>query len=225
MAIFAPEGLPAELVGAPDDSPDVLVILPVADRWSALFAEEQQALSSARERRRQGYASARCSAHEALLRHGAAAAPIGRADSGAPVWPAGVRGSLTHSTNLAAACVVGLNQSVGIDIEDTGRMSSGVAERILTVEERAVLDLSAASGLDVATLIFSAKEAVYKAIFPLVGLYIGYREVRLEIDSHNQRFAARYVGNNAANASLELGSGCYWRIGTAFLTKFCMEVH
>ena len=225
MAIFAPEGLPAELVGAADDSADVLVILPVADRWSALFAEERQALSSARERRRQGYASARCSAHEALARHGVDVAPIGRADSGAPVWPEGVRGSLTHSAALAAACVVGARRSVGSDSEDTGRMSPGAAERILTAEERSALDLSATSGVDTATLVFSAKEAVYKAIFPLVGLYIGYREVRLEFDPHSQRFCARYVGGNAANRALERGEGRYWRIGNAFLTKFRMEAY
>lgn len=224
MAIFAPEGLPAELVGVPDDSTDVLVILPVADRWSALFDEEQQALSSARERRRQGYASARCSAHQALRRRGASPAPIGRAESGAPLWPAGVRGSLTHSAELAAACVVGASHSVGIDIEHTGRMSPGAAERVLTSEERSTLDLTETSGLERATLIFSAKEAVYKAIYPLVGIYIGYREVCLEIDPDRQQFSARYVGDNAANAALEHGYGCYWRIGNAFLTKFRMEV-
>ena len=224
LAILSPEGLPARLEGQPDSSTDVLVILPVTDRWQVLFEEERGALPSRHEGRRQSYASARACAHIAFTELGLQKVPVRRSDSGAPVWPDGVRGSLTHSEALAASCLTVSCRSVGIDIEHTGRMSAGVARRVLTDEELAGVDPDSPAGLDEATLLFSAKEAVYKAIFPIAGLYIGYQEVTLNVDPSTQRFSARYLGSDASNARLSHGEGEYWRIGHAVLCKFAVAL-
>ena len=200
------------------------MILPVADRWQTLFEEERRALPSRHEGRRQSYASARTCAHIAQCELGLPKAPVGRSDRGAPLWPDGVRGSLTHSEALAASCLTLSSRSVGIDIEHTGRMSPGVARRVLTDEELSRLDLDAPAGLDEATLLFSAKEAVYKAIFPIAGLYIGYQEVTLNVDASAQRFSARYLGSDTSNTPLTGGEGEYWRIGHAVLCKFTVAL-
>ncbi len=226
LTILTPEGGAGEISGPPDDSADPLVILPVCDRWHDLFDDERAALTTRHQGRKNAYASARKCAHLALQESGHQPTAIGRSEGGVPIWPQNVYGSLTHSEGLSAACVaIGAN-SVGIDIEHTHRMTLTVAERIATPQE-----LALTSGRPVeeqlfrATLLFSAKEAVYKAIHPMAANYIGYQEVTLQIDDEAQRFTAQYLGSDSTNSPINSGRGYYWQVDGAVLTKFNLEIN
>ena len=114
---------------------------------------------------------------------------------------------------------------LGLDIEQFGRLSVRAADRILTeTESQALHDLDA-DFLRLATIVFSAKEAVYKAIYPIAGLYVGYREVQIRLSLQEAEFRASYVGQNESNRPLEVGVGHWGLIEEAVLTRFEIGEH
>lgn len=100
-------------------------------------------------------------------------------DRGAPQLPAGWVGSISHKGSRATALVAPSNAGfVGIDIEVAAAPRQPIEKRILTaVEQRRISDPREV------TLYFSIKEAIYKAIDPIVRRYVGFTEVELEIGS------------------------------------------
>ena len=54
---------------------------------------------------------------------------------------------------------------------------------------------------------FSAKEAVFKAVNPIVGLMVGFREVEIHWLAEERAFTATYVGSNRENAIIDGGRG------------------
>ena len=58
---------------------------------------------------------------------------------------------------------------------------------------------------------FSAKEAAYKAINTITGLYIGFHEAEIILDIEAGAFRFDYIGNDTANRVADQGSGT-WRV-------------
>ncbi|SNR75085.1 4'-phosphopantetheinyl transferase family protein [Puniceibacterium sediminis] len=110
----------------------------------------------------------------------------------APVWPTGIIGSLTHSP-ARVICVAGpadRYDGLGIDIEPAvpPRDSLTLAPRIFCPEELALVEPTswAEAGF---TLIFSAKEAIYKAVYPTIRRFADFHEVRLaEVSGDDLQF-------------------------------------
>lgn len=129
-----------------------------------------------------------------LLRSHAVNAPhIGRHESGAPLWPEGWVGSLTHSAGWGAVAVARTDaiRALGIDLEDPQRMKRALWAHVLTPSEiLALAGLPEDVANEKATASFSAKEAIYKAIAPLGGRTPGFHEVELAWD-RSGRFSAR----------------------------------
>jgi 4'-phosphopantetheinyl transferase EntD len=165
------------------------------DPAATLFPEEEVAVARAVERRRRAFATARACGRRALAGLGLPAVAIPREESGAPRWPAGVVGSITHCAGYRAAAVARARDasSVGIDAEPNEPLPSGVLERIAAPAEIARLRELAASHPDVRwdRLAFSAKEAVYKAWFPLARRWLGFEDAELTADPLAGTFSVR----------------------------------
>ncbi len=152
----------------------------VAVALAALPAAEQahaQMLSGARRRE---LVAGRSAMHTALrsLAPELADAPILADDRGAPVLPAGWYGSVSHKGMRAAALVAPAGDArVGVDLELARPARQDIASRILTPRELAALT---DRGLG-ATLRFSIKEAIYKAVDPFVRRYVAFTEVELDV--------------------------------------------
>ncbi|NIP14450.1 MAG: 4'-phosphopantetheinyl transferase superfamily protein [Pseudomonadales bacterium] len=97
-------------------------------------------------------------------------------------------------------------EGIGIDLEEADRVSAELHEKLFTPAEQARYAEAQHGWAD---LLFSAKEAVYKAVNPIVGKYIGFQEVEVDVAFSEQRFVARYVGGHAPNAVLERGAGYF----------------
>ncbi|MBB5016766.1 enterobactin synthetase component D [Chitinivorax tropicus] len=114
---------------------------------------------------------------------GPASIPIGR--DRAPCWPMGYVGSISHSKGLAVA-IAGERQhfmGVGIDIErpvamDTLRL---IAHQIATQAELAIGLQKGLAYETWATLVFSAKESLFKALYPTVGHYFDFLEASVSL--------------------------------------------
>ena len=164
------------------------------------FPEEEALVATAVETRRREFMTARRCARDALAKLGYAPVPIGAGPKREPLWPAGVVGSITHTTGFRAAAVAphSVLASIGIDTEQNDRLPDGVEEAITVKGEREML--AALSRALPAThwdrLLFSAKESVYKAWYPLTGRWLGFEDARLVIDPAGT-FAAKLLVDGA----------------------------
>jgi 4'-phosphopantetheinyl transferase EntD len=160
----------------------------------ALFPEEEKIIAQAVEQRQREYATVRSCARACLERLGYAPVAILPGDGGAPTWPAGVLGSMTHCAGYAAAAVGPLPQisAIGIDAEPDAPLPDDVLELVATAAERDRLAATRPEpdGPNWDRLLFSAKEAVYKAWFPLVGEWLDHQEAEVSFDPRDGTFAA-----------------------------------
>ena len=87
-----------------------------------------------------------------------------------PLWPAGFVGSITHSNGIAACTVSPSNEcaGVGIDIEHwiAEKTTLELASSIWTSAEAEVCSQKEWSQCEALTLVFSAKESLFKALYP-----------------------------------------------------------
>jgi 4'-phosphopantetheinyl transferase EntD len=154
-----------------------------------LFPEEEAALGNAVEKRRREFVTGRACARQALGQLGVEPVPIASGERGEPLWPAGIVGSITHCRGYRACAVAraGDVASVGIDAEANEPLPGGVLESVASARERERL----ADGLD--TVLFSAKESIYKAWFPLTGRWLDFDEVDLSLAPEAGTFHARLL--------------------------------
>jgi 4'-phosphopantetheinyl transferase EntD len=127
---------------------------------------EDVLVAKAAPKRRREFALGRACARAALSALGHGDAVIGRRDNGAPLWPEGVVGSITHTSGYAAALVAeaGRFSGVGLDAERVGGVTQNLWPRLFDAGECDHLErLDEEDGKLAATLFFSAKEACYKA--------------------------------------------------------------
>jgi len=163
-----------------------------------LFPAEQAAVAGAGRKRRGEFAAGRACARRALASAGFAPGPVPPGPSGAPVWPAGVVGSLTHCDGYRA-CAVGRAEAfgaIGIDAEPHEPLPGGVLAMVASERERAALAGLAAEvpGVRWAKILFSAKEAVFKAWSPATGRWLGFADAEVDLDAGGT-FAARVAGS------------------------------
>lgn len=164
---------------------------------AALFPAEQAIVERAVEKRRREFATGRACARAALARLGIPPGPIPAGERGEPTWPAGVVGSITHCDGYRAAAVARGDDllSIGIDAEPHAPLPEGLIGDIARPEELPMLaELSRRrpeTHWD--RLLFSAKESVYKAWFPLAEAWLGFEDAVLTIDRDGGGFAARLL--------------------------------
>lgn len=151
-----------------------------------VFPGEEALVAKAVETRRREFVTARHCAREALAKLGYAPVPIHAGPKREPLWPAGVVGSITHTTGFRAAAVAprSVLASIGIDTEKNDQLPDGVEESITGAGEPEMLASLSRTfpALHWGRLLFSAKESVYKAWYPLTGRWLGFEDARLAID-------------------------------------------
>ena len=168
------------------------------DADAELYPQERAFIARAAESRRREFATARGCARTALARLGRPPVAVLPGPGGAPQWPEGVTGSITHCAGYRAAAV-GLTTdvaSLGVDAEpDEALPDQGMLELIALGEERVRLDELAASvpGVCWDRLLFCAKESVYKAWFPLARCWLGFESADIVIDPREGTFTSRLL--------------------------------
>ncbi|MFI9200276.1 4'-phosphopantetheinyl transferase [Streptomyces sp. NPDC053048] len=164
----------------------------------ALFPEEEALLANAVDKRRREFTTVRACARTALGRLGLAPSPIVPGQRGAPQWPAGVIGSMTHCAGYRAAAVAHAADmlTIGLDAEPNQPLpNGGVRELVTRPEEHGWLARLAAErpGVCWDRLVFSAKESVYKAWFPLTHRWLDFEDAVIEVDAVAGTFTARLL--------------------------------
>lgn len=146
----------------------------------APLPEEEPLVARAVAKRRNEFVTVRYCARLALEELGEPPVPILKGEKGEPCWPDGVVGSLTHCAGFRGA-VVGRDadvRSVGIDAEPHDVLPDGVLNAVSLPAERAELaDLPDDHHWD--RILFCAKEATYKAWFPLTRRWLGFEDAHI----------------------------------------------
>lgn len=153
--------------------------------------EELACVRRAVERRRAQFGTGRLCARRALALLGQPVASLLVGPGGAPAWPRGMVGSITHTSTYCAAAVAPSPpwRSVGLDAEDVRPLEEGIVEAIATESERRWLAGLPAPARDAhALLLFSAKEAFYKLQYPLTGRFLDFADVEIEADLQGGTF-------------------------------------
>ena len=147
----------------------------------ALMAEEAQSLSSSRPEARRASGAARIVARRLLAKLGHSGVALPRAGSGAPIWPEGVVGSLAHDCRVALAAVAAQGEVIGlgVDVEPAEPLPADMLDLVATSRERARLGGDTLRG----RLLFVAKEAVYKALHPLDGIFLEHHDVEIDFEA------------------------------------------
>jgi 4'-phosphopantetheinyl transferase EntD len=160
--VVTPHGRCAVVELADDELEVALAALPV---------EEREAAERLSGMRRRELIAGRTAMHALIdMEH-----PVLSNERGAPVVPVGMTGSITHKLARAAALIAMAEHGhVGVDLERAAPTKLEIAKRILTANEPRV------AGAELLR-VFAIKEAIYKAIDPIVRRYVGFQEVELAI--------------------------------------------
>jgi 4'-phosphopantetheinyl transferase EntD len=178
---------------------------------------EQAAVAAARPARQAEFHRGRACARRALARWGVAPAAIPAGPDRVPVWPAGFVGSITHCPGFCAAAVARTADvaALGIDAEPDRPLPDGVDEVVLRPEERSWLAGAGAAGSGAGAvgragagdrLVFAAKEAAYKAWYPLAGRVLEFEEVSISVHPERPAFTASILVEPARPVAVDLST-------------------
>ena len=143
----------------------------------ALLPEEIGALATSVVKVRRASGAARILARELLLGFGRTRQAVPNAASGMPIWPDGIVGSLAHDSKIAVAALAKRRDflSLGLDIEPAEALDPSIFDLVVTAKER----LEISDGRCGGRLLFSVKEAVYKAVYPLDGIFLDHQDIEV----------------------------------------------
>lgn len=151
---------------------------------TVLLAAEEAALGRVGTARWKDFSTGRLCARRALAQLGAPPRPVLRGPEREPQWPAGFVGSITHCTGFAAAAVARAGEwaAIGIDAEPHAPLPRPVRERIFVPGERRWLHRPPTEAVHWDRLVFSAKEAVYKAWYPVRRTWLGFGDAQVTVE-------------------------------------------
>ena len=160
---------------------------------TGLLPEEEPFVRAAVEKQRLEFTLGRVCARMALTGLGFPSVPLPVGADRAPVWPEGIVGSISHCSGLAGAAVARGNRhaGLGLDIEPLEPVDESLFRMIATPREHDWLaGLPPDESGRIARLLFSAKESVYKALNPLLGVFLGFQDCEVMLDLPAGTFSA-----------------------------------
>lgn len=180
------------------DGVAVTVSDPLAQTGQPLGPEGAH-LTNAVTKRRNEFRAGRVAAADAMRKLGQPLRPVFAGEDRAPIWPEGLRGSISHSDTLCAAALTDQPLYLGLDVEAYTPLSANLLPTICSDAECA--KLSGPRQLQLAKLLFSIKEACYKAQYPLTNEVFGFHHFDVSLDLDQQTFVATFTQNVAPFAA------------------------
>jgi 4'-phosphopantetheinyl transferase EntD len=170
----------------------LFAIAPVQDCYAQLLPQEQAVVERAVSSRRCEFSSARSLAHTLLAKLGQERMPLLPLPDRSPAWPPGILGSLSHSRHWCAAALARNNGKlfgVGVDIEDSRPLKSGLFPEILTPNEIQALSTQLAPQDRSARALtaFSIKEAVFKCLYARGNRNLGFLSMEIDFEAATNR--------------------------------------
>lgn len=177
--------------------PEIVLVAETDPRLAdvrALVPEEMRAVEQAVEGRQREYAAGRIIARRLLAELGVACPALTTNPDRTPRFPPASVGSISHCATLCVAAVAPAPAVVwlGVDVEPSEPLPGCVGEMIGSQRERRLSRL--ANSRVGERILFSAKEAVFKAIFPHVHQIMEFSDVDLVVEPGGAFFAKTHWG-------------------------------
>jgi len=172
----------------------------------------QQAVS----KRRAEYLASRLLVRSVMAELGMADFILTNAPDRSPCWPAGVQASLSHSAGVVVVAATRQPCAIGVDVEQfmSETTAQETAELLMNEQEQQLLQTLPVSFSTAATLLFSLKESLYKALWPQLHQPMDFLDAELvSVDFAQQRATLRLTQNFSgcfAHGTL-LEAGFMWR--------------
>lgn len=150
------------------------------------------------DKRKMDYLAGRLCGLEALKKLNIQVNNIPMQKDRSPLWPDGIVGSITHTNGIAIAAVSNSLKGIGIDAERlmSENRYKKISKMFVSENEKSLVE----TNLEInPTLIFSAKESLYKALYPQCMQYFGFLEATLisikknsfEIELHSEHSSVK----------------------------------
>lgn len=194
--LFPPGAVAAELIGSAGN--DVLT------------DEERSSIAHCAESRIRDFTAGRACARRALAELGIRELSILAGENREPLWPGSIVGSITHTSEYAAAVAAPRAEllGVGIDCEQVEAVTENLWPRLFNRDEIEGLESAVATERRArAALLFAAKEAFYKFQFPLTREWVGFQDVSIELPDELSAILLRTSGAGAGLAGASATSG------------------
>lgn len=152
----------------------------------ALMPQEKGCIEAAVEKRQREFATARVLARHLLAEYGIHRYPLLNDNDRVPIWPEGIVGSISHCDQCCMVALMNKNEktiNIGIDVEPDNAIDADLWPSFATdCELRWIESFANISSGRLAHLLFSAKEATYKCIFPVTRKFIEFHDIEIEFD-------------------------------------------
>ena len=158
-------------------------------------------------RRLREFAAGRAALRAAMADLGLPATAIPMNPDRSPALPAGLAASITHTATACLAAAMTGRRGLGIDIEPDEPLPPDILDTVLTPPERGTPD---------ARVIFSAKEALYKAQYPITRRLFGFDAVAVTLQTAT--FTATFLQAIPGFPSGTRLTGCWTRAENHILT-------
>jgi 4'-phosphopantetheinyl transferase EntD len=179
----------------------------VTDEFDPFNEIEWQQVADAGSKRQREFLCGRYYAHRLLESIGYTDVIISRDRQGCPQWPVNIVGSISHTSDFCIVLLSGPGKfrSVGVDLEESGRLKPSLWPRLFTQSE--LTGLHAVSDpveqMRRAAIMFSAKEAFYKCDYAVNQKSYEFTDLEVQPDADTRRLVLRSAGKILAH------SGCY----------------
>jgi enterobactin synthetase component D len=171
------------LTGCSEEEPDLALLHP----------DEAECVRNAVPKRKREFAKGRLCARRLLAEMGIRQFPLLVGQDRSPVWPEGIAGSLSHCDGYCAVALArkSVVSGIGLDVETAARLDDNLVPMVCTAEEIAWLStLDESDRGRCGKLLFSAKESVFKCVYPLTGLFLDFQDCRIRLQPGSGTFAA-----------------------------------
>lgn len=174
------------------------------------FIVSDPSISAFSDFRLRRFLAGRYCASKALEAAGSAQRSVGRDPrSGAPLFPEGYCGSISHTQDHACAIAVASGRWAGVGLDIELESERPPEQLVLSVRERE--EALAAPQREFSTLLaFSAKESFYKAQWPLSQTFVDFTEVELESKPWEQALKLTYLGSDERIRAIAARSLGFW---------------
>lgn len=191
-----------------------------------LIGDEVLAVEQVSPARAREFGAGRAAAREAMGLLGQPPRPVLQGEDRAPIWPKGLTGSITHTARDCIAVITDSPEimALGLDMEVASPLESALWPEICTMPEMHWLaSLGPSQRGHFAKLLFSAKEAVYKAQYQVSRQMLEFHDLCLSMDLTNHRFEAQLKTDVAGLRTGAVLAGRFVILGAAFITS--VELH
>ena len=197
--------------------PEVIILetAAVSAAQGRLWPTEEKLLAQSRSPRRQEFTAGRTLARQALARAGQPDQALLADAQRCPIWPPGISGSISHTHTWCAVAIAPTSAvtSLGIDIEEAGRVKPDLWRMLFTEGEHADLKALAEEPRQAwADCLFSIKEAFYKYQFPLTQKMVHFQDVEIERSSEEGTAIIRILKSILAPLETDVCLKAYYHL-------------